>query len=187
MKWKTFRATSHISITEATTKIQLKETNWNVEQLSVETRAIVNEIENYLCDLGPGINLFFLVLIRFFLFLLLYFAIIKTIFRLGFGVDVRFALVRISCMQYIRFHQNENKRRENHTKSSSKMFMHRSFSSLWHILCNKMNAKIIKRTEINSRNKLLFSCCYCCCHYSMTVLICFLFAGNNIIFISISV
>lgn len=55
---------------------------------------------------------FFLVLIRFFLFLLLYFAIIKTIFRLGFGVDVRFALVRISCVQYIRFHQNEHKRRE---------------------------------------------------------------------------
>lgn len=42
------------------------------------------------------------------------------------------------------------------TKPSSKMFMHCSFSSLWQLLCNKMNAKIIKRTEINSRTKLVF-------------------------------
>lgn len=50
------RATSHIH--SGNDNKNRKEANWNVELLSVETRAIANEIENYLCDLGPGINLF---------------------------------------------------------------------------------------------------------------------------------
>lgn len=45
------RAQSKMSVCKRATFAQQK-------SFGLETRAISNEIENYLCDLGPGINLF---------------------------------------------------------------------------------------------------------------------------------
>lgn len=168
------RATSHIH--SGNDNKNRKEANWNVELLSVETRAIANEIENYLCDLGPGINLFFLVLIRFFFRSALFTLPSLKRFFVGFSVFcVCFCvLLYFMCANYNRFHQNEwRKRARKRTTraAAAAIFNNVTFTTLWHFwcvcvcVCNKINAKIMKQSEANTRNKnycVMIWCCCCC-------------------------
>lgn len=46
-----------------------------------KTRAIANEIENYLCDLGPGINLFYFCFMFFFILVSVWLPSLKRFFH----------------------------------------------------------------------------------------------------------